>query len=431
MNRYLYNGDNAFSIDGFMKFLSRSRGTGGSIKNAPEDFIVKEITSNGIVLDESVKYTAMTLGENEDNDSKFTRFVFRKRDWDTVGALVAIAKRLGRGRKSIGYAGTKDKISVSVQLASIFGVSPEQVLGAKVKDIEINGAWKGGEVELGSNIGNGFHIKVKNPTDRYAAEGTIEELKGMFPNYFDKQRFGYRLNNFRVGMHILGNRPEDAMDVFVTDTTNENNAEAMEARKRLAGEQDFKAALQYFPKHLKYERTVIDYMARYDNPANALRRLPRGILLLFIHAVESGIFNSVLEKRIDDADIETDLRCASNFYGFPDTEKIATDQKQGFATAPIIGYETKPEHMSDYEKDTMESLGISCDAFKIKSMPELSMKGTYRTLLAPAKNLSCDAGEMELCLKFEIPSGSYATVLANEITKADAQDMGRIIGTGL
>ncbi len=130
------------------------------------------------------------------------------------------------------------------------------------------------------------------------------------------------------------------MRTFLTDSTNENNAEATAARKRLAEEQDFRAALEYFPRHLKYERTVISYMSSYDNYANALRKLPRGILLLFIHAVESGIFNAALERRIREGDFDSVLYCGSNFYGFPNVDKRSPEKSYGTPLGTIIGYET-------------------------------------------------------------------------------------------
>lgn len=413
-----------------MRFLSVGSGTGGSIKSVPEDFVVAEITGNGTVLDINSRYTPDMLQEKDDPDARFARFVLKKRDWDTIGALTAMAKKMGRGRKSIGYAGTKDKASVSVQLASIFGVSPGQVLGTRIKDIEVMGAWRGNEVEMGSNVGNAFSIRVRNAAHAGYASRIIEELGGRFPNYFDKQRFGYRLNNFRIGRLIIDNRPEEAMMAFLTDTANEDNADARAARERLSAELNFRSALGYFPRHLKYERAVIDYMSRYGNPANSMRKLPRGILLMFVHAVESGIFNAALEKRLERSDMASKVHCAENFYGFPDVGNLAPDAGAGFAVSPLIGYETRPEYLGECEIEVMESMGLAPESFKVRSMPELSLRGAFRSLLAPVKGLSCtEEGAGILLLGFKIPSGTYATVLVNEITKADKTDMGSIVRT--
>ena len=412
-----------------MRFLSGSGGTKGTIKGLPEDFIVKEITANGTTLEPGAQYTPEHLGEKAEPEARFTRFVLQKRDWDTVRALMELSKRFGHGKKSFGYSGTKDRASVSVQMASIFGVEPEQLMSVRMKDISINGAWKGGEVELGSNLGNAFGITVKGAERPENADTTIAELDGRFPNYFDRQRFGYRLNNFRIGMLILKDRVEEAVLAFLTDTSNEDNEQAIEARKRLAEERDFKAAMGYFPRHLRYERMVIEYMSRYDNYANAFRKLPRGIAMLFIHAVESGVFNACLEKRLEKEDLQTGVYAATNFYGFPDVEQL--NSEKGIAAAPLVGYETDPRHIGEYESEVMEKVGITAGDFKIKWMPELSMRGSYRVLLAPVRDLSCNVDGADLALKFGIPSGSYATVLLNEITKSEDLDIGAMINSAI
>src|SRR5271165_4016502 len=107
-----------------MLTLTKQAGIGGELKTEPDDFIVKEITGKGVLLEIGKAYTAEDLKESENNEGKFTTFVLEKRNWETIRAILEIAKRMGRGRKSINYAGIKDKRSVSVQLACIYGVEP-------------------------------------------------------------------------------------------------------------------------------------------------------------------------------------------------------------------------------------------------------------------------------------------------------------------
>ncbi len=404
-----------------LEFLSDTQGSGGEMKKYYEDFVVKEITAKGKVLEPSVKYTPEELGESDQQDSKFTTFVLEKRNWDTMRALLNVSKALGRGKGAFGYAGTKDKTSISVQLASMHGIEPDAIKKINLKDISINCAWKGGPVELGSNLGNRFGVRIRNAKTEHAQE-TIDELNGMFPNYFDKQRFGYRLNNFEVGLHIIKNEPEEAVISFLTDTKNEIDEEAVRARKRLDKERDYKDAVQYFPRHLKFERMVIEYLSKQENYANAIRKIPRGISIMFIHSVESAIFNAVVSSRIKNDEIKsTELRCASNSYGFPNVELLDASGK--FPLAPLIGYETNDKYISEYEREMLDALEISKNSFKIKSIPELSMKGAMRSMIAPVKEITAKISENELYLEFSLPSGSYATILANEIMKVDSLEL--------
>ncbi len=398
-----------------MEFLSKIKGTGGVIKKYYEDFVVKEITSKGIILQPGVKYTHEELKEEENVESKFSTFIIEKKNWDTIKALLAVSKSLGRGKGAFAYAGTKDKNSISVQMASMHGIEPEALKRVNIKDIAINCAWKGGPVELGSNLGNNFEAKIRQ-SDPKNLNQILEELNGIFPNYFDKQRFGYRMNNFDIGLHLLKNEAEEAVLAFLTDTKNETDQQAVESRKRLFEDRNYKEAVNYFPKHLRYERMVIEYLSKQENYANAIRKIPRGISIMFIHSVESAIFNAVVSSRIKNEEInDTTLKCKENIYGFPDIESLSVDGV--FPIAPLIGYETKDEYISEHEKTIMESLDINKESFKIKTIPELSMKGTFRSIVAPIKDLEVKEHDNDIICKFSIQSGAYATILLNEIMK--------------
>lgn len=400
-----------------MLMISRSAGTGGSVKSSPEDFIVKEITSHGKILEQNTIYTPETLDEAVNPNGKFTTFVLQKKEWNTIQALTSISKSLGHGRKSIGYSGVKDRMSISTQLASIFGIEPSQVQNMHLKDISINGAWKSDGVTMGSNLGNSFETVIRNPERTDTVGKTLNELNGRMPNYFDKQRFGMRLNNAKVGLHILKGEHEEAVMEYLTGQGSETNDKAIEARKQLKETQDFQAALTYFPRYLKEERNVISRLSQEKDYPKALRSITRGILIMFIHAVESYIFNMTLEERIKANDFKTNAMCGADSYGFPDDGKIS--ESGPFSLAPLVGYNTNDTYITDYEKSVMQKMGITKESFKIKSMPELSMKGDMRVLVTSVKDIGHNTIDEGIKLKFSIPGGSYATIFMNEITKSE------------
>ncbi|MCL5115074.1 MAG: tRNA pseudouridine(13) synthase TruD, partial [Candidatus Marsarchaeota archaeon] len=372
-----------------MMRMSKIEGFKGKIKKEPEDFRVEEITKSGRVLQAGIHVKASDLDVTEDPNGKFTIFVMEKTNWNTLQALKVIAKKAGRGIKSVGFAGTKDKVSVSTQLCSIFGAKGERLLGIHVKDIRINGAWQSSEgVRMGDLLGNRFTIKI---SDTDAAEERInsiaQSLNGMFPNFFGEQRFGSRSNNVEIGMHIMKGEFEEAAMQFLTDTKNERNLDSIEARERLSNEKDFPSALEYFPKYLKYERSMVEYLSKYPTDyANALRRLPRAISLMFVHSVEAQIFNKEVESRIGAFNERQggDTFCPEGALGFPDLSKEGPEGK--FILGNIVGYESNA--INDTEKRIMEELGISKDDFRIERMPELNCKGSKRVLFAPYSDFS-------------------------------------------
>jgi tRNA pseudouridine13 synthase len=399
-----------------MLTLTKGRGIGGVIKRTPEDFVVKEIMQNGTILEPDVTYTAESLGMNEAKEGKHITFVLQKRDWNTLNALLAIAKNMGHGRKSIGYAGTKDKKAITVQLASVYDTNNFDMKGIRIKDININGFWRSDGVKMSSNLGNAFDVMIREVSDGAQAAGIAEELSNMMPNYFGNQRFGERDNNTKIGISILTNDLEGAVLEYLTGTENERNESVRDARARLRNEMNFGAALDYFPRYLKGERTLLSSLVKHPgNYANAIRTLPRGIALMFIHSVQAQIFNRELDDRIRNKEMSSGIFAESDFYGFPNLEKRGAEGK--FALAPLIGYETKEEEISDYARESMHESGITKESFKIASIPELQMKGAYRPLLAPVKDLSCNSIEGGIKLSFSLPKGSYATVFLNEFMK--------------
>ena len=252
--------------------LCKNEPVRGIIKSVPEDFVVKEITQEGTILEPGKRYE-----RNDEAGGAFTRFVLQKKGWNTTQALKAVAAAHGRGIRSVGFAGTKDRQSISVQLCSIFKADPEEVINTSIKDISINGAWRSSEaVKLGDLIGNRFAIRIRGASDRPRLEAVDEELGGLFPNYYGNQRFGYRDNNVDIGLALLKGDYRSAVLKYLTESANEKLEEGINARKRLADELDFQEALSYFPHYLKYERSVIEYLSRFPGEyLKAFRRIPR------------------------------------------------------------------------------------------------------------------------------------------------------------
>jgi tRNA pseudouridine13 synthase len=385
-----------------MEFFINGKKEVGKIKEKPEDFIVEEITKNGEVLKLNQKF------EKTDENGDFTVFVLQKKLWDTYQALLKISKYLNRGKKAFSFAGTKDRRAITTQLASFYKVEKEKLLSIKIKDIQINGAWKSKEsVKLGELLGNRFEIFVK--VQKYNEE-YFEEFKKIckIPNYFGPQRFGARKNNFDIGIKLLKKDFESAVLEFLCSTKNEKNKEAREAREKLKKELDFKKALEYFPKFLRYERRMLSFLSSNQRDfIGAFRVLPRSLKLMFIHSVQAQIFNEVLEKKVKDNALENEKRrCKPNFYGFPDLQSI--DNNGEFPVGNLVGYESV---LDSYEEEVLNKYSLSKEDFHLKEFPEISQKGGTRALVVPVKEFGFKKENEGVKLNFSLPEGSYATIL--------------------
>ncbi|MDO8553810.1 MAG: tRNA pseudouridine(13) synthase TruD [Candidatus Micrarchaeota archaeon] len=413
-----------------LSYLSRINGIGGTIKNSAEDFLVEEITKDGTVLELNKVIDRSEIAESEiDENKKFLHFVLQKTDWTTSSAIKTIASRLRISFRRFNFAGTKDKISTSTQLVSCFALRKEKLQQLRMRDVQINGMWYTNDrVNLGDLLGNRFTIKVddlnfeKKENSKFCSERTNDcendeqkikniynELDGKFPNYFGEQRFGStRRNTHKVGELLIKSKFEEAAMAYLTDTDGEENQESVAARKELLATRDFATALKTFPKYLMPERSMLDHLARAPTDyVGAFRRLQRNILLMFIHAFQSHLFNIDLSERVKDKDFkfqEGEYLCGNNSYGFPDIENRQVD---GSLCMKLIGSESKT---SEKENELLDSFGIKKEDFVIRSIPEIGSKGTYRVALAPIKDFHYENSTF----KFSLQSGSYATVAMRE-----------------
>jgi tRNA pseudouridine13 synthase len=391
------------------EYLCPLEGIGGRIKQVPEEFAVEEILPDGTVLE---LYTQVS--RDDEAGGKYVHFALQKKDWSTSSAIKRISKALHVGQKRFSYAGTKDKVAITTQRVSVFGVAKEEVVSLALMDLQVNGAWEAkNALKLGDLAGNRFRIAWHG--DEPEAEGRVsaihEKLEGKFPNYFGPQRFGStRMNTHRVGELILRGRMQEAAMHFLAEVGEEEHKEAREARSNLLESGDFPAALKEFPKHLRLERSMLAHLSEnQDDYVGAFRKLPRQMLLLFVHAFQSYLFNESLSERIQDGMVrkeDGEFFCASNSYGFPEPSNAGVDWLCG----KLLGYDSRP---NGREKEILQRHDISLDAFRVQEMPELSSRGSFRPLLSPIRDFKFGEG----VFRFSLPPGSYATSALREFMK--------------
>lgn len=345
------------------------------IKREARDFIVEEITPDGHVLEVGAAHE-FAGGEGDQ-----LACVMQKQNWDTNLAIRRVSDSLGVSRKRVGFAGTKDKYALTTQRISLWNIKKEAVEKLRLKDIVLSPLGYSPErIELGDLWGNRFTLKVYS-------DNPPKDVKRV-PNYFGVQRFGdVRPITHLVGKEIILGDFESAVKMYIAKVFPAESAEAQEARTRISQDWDYKEALKYFPLGLSFERTLIAHLAEHPNDyVNAMRKLPKFLKLMFVHAYQSYLFNkfidAVLEEGLD------------------------------YKTGPIYGYESGFEN--DLEKKILDEEGIALAQFRIASMPEMSSRGIRRELFLELKDLEVlDKGEGFYVLRFSLPKGCYATVVVD------------------
>lgn len=439
---------------GIEVYATKSPGVGGIIRESIEDFVVEEILVDGSKAEIDRFPQRQVLGASSIKN-RYLLCALIKRNWDTFIAIRNIARQLGINPKQVHIAGIKDAKAVTAQYITLENISMEDTQKVNVKDIEIRPlGYLRNKLSAYYLLGNSFNIRIKainhlrSAVEKQIAK-TIEELDGIsgVPNYFGHQRFGTtRPITHLVGKAMVKGDFRKAAMLFLAKPSVYEHPESRQARKELQATQDFKQALQGYPRQLRYERVMLRHLVeKPEDFVGAFRRLPIKLRLLFIQAYQSYLFNCLLSKRIANdfslnkaeigdyvVNVEHSGLPMSTMHRIASVDalsEINDSIKQGKmrVAIPLVGFK---QHLS---RGAMEEIGdgileeedVKLENFKIALMPEVSERGGLRTVITPLKNfslqkISCDTNnpqkyQAKLC--FTLFRGSYATTLLREIMK--------------
>jgi len=396
--------------------VSSHPGIAGKIKGEPEDFIVDEIP----------------IEVPRKPDGKYLYLKIRLRNWDNNRFLMRLARELGVSRKRITYAGTKDKTAVTTQYFCINTASGFEA--SRLGDVEILETFRSDHMlRLGDLLGNYFRIRIENDEDHSAdilkIYGEISS-KGGFPNYFGIQRFGsIRTNTHKIGKYIVNGNLDEAVKRYIGDPDIDHEDFRLEFYRTL----DASEALKNFPMHLNFERSLISHIAETGNFESAFSSFPLNLRMIFVHAYQSYLFNTMLSERfkrmgnlseVSEGDVAVPVDRYFNPVpneGYIKVTKFNLEKISRISlmdrvriTAPLVGYETTFSGgiQGEIEEEVMEKEKVSPEMFRIASDPSMSSSGERRIISAKPVDLKI----MEKnTLGFSLGRGIYATSFLREL----------------
>ena len=439
---------------GIEVYATETTGIDGVIRQSIDDFAVEEVLVDGSRARIEKAGESQVLGASPYR-RRYLLCVLVKRNWDTFIVIKNIAKQLGISQNQISIAGIKDAKAVTAQHVTIEHGSMEDVSRINVKDIEVRpvGYFRD-KLSPYYLLGNNFNVRIKainhpESTIEKRITGTIRELEaiGGIPNFFGHQRFGTtRPITHLVGKAIVKGDFEEAVMLFLAQPSAHEHPSSRQARRELHSKQDFKQALQNFPKQLRYERLMLSHLVeKPDDFIGAFKRLPIKLQALFVQAYQSYLFNRFLSERIrngfalNTAEVG-DYMVNVERSGLPmiKTGKMAdaatlAETNESIKTGkmrialPLVGIKQRFSQgvMGQIEKQILEAEGIKTENFKIDAIPMISGRGELRAIVSPIKNfrvhnisrIADNLKEHQAELEFMLLRGSYATVLLREIMK--------------
>lgn len=301
-------------------------------------------------------------------DHLFVRFT--KKNLTTMDAVRQLARACDVSAKDIGIAGLKDKVAVTTQTISLPIARGDDGLEKRVLDATIDGITiveakrHGNKLKTGHLAANRFTLVVRDVPEAHlgaALEGLERVGRQGVPNGFGGQRFGHRGDNVQRALGWLSGR----------------------------------------------------------EPAPRDARLRR----LHWSAVQSAIFNAVLDARVADGTWATpmagDILKKHESGGLFLCEDVETDRARAATgevspTGPIMGVKMRAaegEVRALEERCAAALVGDSFDWSRTKALGE----GTRRALRLWVKHLEAMREGFDIKVRFVLPKGSYATTVLESV----------------
>jgi tRNA pseudouridine13 synthase len=402
-------------------------GVGGQIKQRPEDFLVEE----------QPLYEPTGEGEH--------LYLFVEKTGLTTDELVrAVAKAFRVNRRSVGYAGLKDKHAITRQHLSLHlpgGEEDDAKLAANLEHhprIKLLWATRhANKLRRGHLAGNRFVIRIRevSPTGVVHAKRVLDALSGRgVPNYIGAQRFGYRHNSHDLGRLFLLGRYDAMLEELLGRAVAHESDTLIEARQRYR-EGDLDGALELWPRTLRHDRQALDALRRGESAHDAVLAIDRRQLEFLTSAFQSAVFNDVLAQRLMDGTFD---RLVPGDLAFKHENRacFAVDEATAaIENAPggrIASFAVSPSGpmwgpdmtraggaVDAQELAALQAYGLGVE--QLTGQDRIAATGSRRPLRIAVKDADLSGGVDEhgpyIRVAFELPRGSYATTVLEEIMK--------------
>jgi|TARA_B100000959_G_scaffold287493_1_gene372825 tRNA pseudouridine13 synthase len=381
-----------------------------TIKNRPEDFVVDELPL----------YEPCGEGEHV--------YLCVRKTGITHDLMVRlIAKEFGVKPRAIGTAGRKDRNAVTTQLVSIHtpGEANREVsfshdgLDLLWQDRHTN------KLRFGHLLGNRFDIRIRDidPIKVTTLQKRLEVISIMgLPNAFGVQRFGNDANNHLFGAALITNKFDELLFLILSGN---------ERHHQFANEGEWKKALDAWPLGNPVQQHVLEALVCGKTSQDACKRISKTMQKLWINALQSHIFNRTLSRRQIDGTWDTLLLgdLAWQHDGGGRTFEVSEEddlqerakQIEISPTGPLWGPKMRMPS-GDVLKVELEDLVEYGVRDELQQNDKLLAAGARRPLRVPVKNTSIGSGVDEhggfVRVQFELPAGSYATVLIDNLLTA-------------
>lgn len=348
----------------------------------------------------------------------------------TIEAAEILAKEAGVEKRCVQFAGLKDRQGVTVQYISVEGGKRLQITqpGLKVEHVFDSKE----PIESGWVKGNAFDITVRdlNREDVRCFREAREAVTDIgVPNYFDDQRFGsLRHGQGFVVKEMINGEIESALKrclLFPSPFDPPHDAAFKGRLRRAWGEWEQCVRLCRGGKHISVFEHLVTHPTDFGG---AFRYISTRIRLIHLYTYQSYLWNEsvseYLQKRITKGNqlrLLTDAGSVTAYREVDPTERARLLLKTFPLLAPDVKI-TDPDIRAAVSR-VLERENLTLAKLKVPGVEGFAFKAEERPLVVVPKHMRAMKPEddelahgfSKIRLRFELPRGSYATMVVKRL----------------
>jgi tRNA pseudouridine13 synthase len=383
------------------------------IKQSPDDFRVEE-------------RTAVPPGR----DGDYALYRLEKRGWTTPDALQAVGRRWRIEPRRFSFGGLKDRHAHTVQHITILR-GPQRQLTHTGFGLTYLGQLPH-PFRSEHITANRFAITLRKMTaaEVEAAVAALDEVRRFgVPNYFDDQRFGSVSGGgpFMARSLVRGDYEAALKEALTAPYPFDRSAQKNE--KALLREHwgDWDRVGQKLSRG--HAHTLVGYLRLHPRDfRGAVARLQPELRGLYLSAYQSHLWNRMLAHWLQ-ANLHPDqvIMVRLRLGPVPMNRSLSESQQAALGALELplhsgrIHLEDADPRRPFYDR-VLEEEGITSEQLKLRGFRGLFFSKGERRALCVASAVGAQAGEDEchpgrrkLTLRFELPRGSYATLVVKRI----------------
>jgi tRNA pseudouridine13 synthase len=383
------------------------------VKQQPDDFRVEELTD-------------IAPGDR----GPFAFYRLEKRNWTTPDALAAIRRRWEIAPQRLSYGGLKDRHADTVQFLTIYH-GPRRGLNHNAVTLhylgQINTPYTSRDIRA-----NRFRITLRDLADDHAQRAAAESAtigRDGVVNYFDDQRFGSVASGsgFVARSMVLG-QFEEALKLALASPYEFDAVEEKRIKETLV---EFWGRWPECKERLtrSHARSIVDYLVHHPtNFRGALARLRPELQGMYLSAYQSHLWNNILAECLKETVPAAHLRSIQLRLGDLPMPVQLEDQQRAELKAfriplPAARSAFDPSaKWAEAAKRVLEKDGLVWEQLKIRGMRKpFFTRGDRSALVVPegfstvASTDERHAGQSKLEVAFDLPRGSYATMVIKRL----------------